>query len=128
MVRRLKEDVRTIAGGFPERKVVQVDLDGLPQDAPELVLSRLLNEYREVRLQRVEGDSKRKQAEAALLCRSEHPTRYDPQFLQPAARDADPGALPFTEPPRVEASTAAPEHAAAVKSQAVRSPTPRVTA
>jgi SNF2 family DNA or RNA helicase len=67
MVRRLKDDVRAIAGGFPERKVKQVDIAGLPQDAPELLLARLLDQYREVRQRRVEEASKRKQAEAALL-------------------------------------------------------------
>jgi len=67
MVRRLKDDVREIAGGFPKRCVVQVDLKNLPNDAPELALSRLLNEYRDVRARRVEGASKRKQAEAGLL-------------------------------------------------------------
>ncbi len=46
MVRRLKEDLREVAGGFPEREVVQVDIDGLPADAPELRLSALLDEYR----------------------------------------------------------------------------------
>lgn len=67
MVRRLKDDLRTVAGGFPERHVVQVDIKGLPEDAPELELSRFLNEYREVRARRVEGESKRKQAAAGLL-------------------------------------------------------------
>jgi len=67
MVRRLKEDVRQIAGGFPERKVVQVDLKGLPADSPELVLSTLLDTYRQVRQQRMSGATKRKQAEASLL-------------------------------------------------------------
>jgi SNF2 family DNA or RNA helicase len=39
MVRRLKEDIRQLVGGFPERKVVQIDLgpDVVPNDAPELV-------------------------------------------------------------------------------------------
>jgi superfamily II DNA or RNA helicase len=67
MVRRLKEDVREVAGGFPTRNVEQIDIDGLPKDAPELVLSHLLNEYRDVRQKRMEGVTKRKQAEAALL-------------------------------------------------------------
>jgi len=67
MVRRLKEDVREIAGGFPRRIVKQIDLSGLPQDAPELVLARLLDQYREVRKLRMSGATKRKQAEAALL-------------------------------------------------------------
>ncbi len=67
MVRRLKDDVREIAGGFPKRVVKQIDLTGLPPDAPELVLSKLLDQYREVRTQRMMRASKRKQAEAALL-------------------------------------------------------------
>lgn len=67
MVRRLKDDVREIAGGFPKRHIVQLDLKSLPDDAPELLLSRLLNEYRDVRARRVEGETKRKQAEASLL-------------------------------------------------------------
>lgn len=69
IVRRLKEDVRELVGGFPKRNVVQIDLgpDRVPPDAPELVLSRLLNEYRHVRQRRVEGESKRKQAAAGLL-------------------------------------------------------------
>jgi len=67
MVRRLKDDVREVAGGFPRRLVKQVDLSGLPEDAPELKLSSLLDQYRQVRLQRVAGATKRKQAEAMLL-------------------------------------------------------------
>ena len=49
MVRRLKEDLRAIAGGFPKRTVKQLDIDGLPLDTPELRLSELLDEYRELR-------------------------------------------------------------------------------
>lgn len=67
MVRRLKEDVREIAGGFPRRNVQQIDISGLDQDAPELILSRLLDQYRKTRQQRMMAASKRKQAEAALL-------------------------------------------------------------
>jgi superfamily II DNA or RNA helicase len=67
MVRRLKDDVREVAGGFPRREVRQIDISGLPDDAPELALSRLLDEYRDVRQHRVRDASKRKQAEAALL-------------------------------------------------------------
>ena len=40
MVRRLKEDIRAEVGGFPVRVVEPVVIDGLPEDAPELVLSR----------------------------------------------------------------------------------------
>jgi len=67
MVRRLKEDIRQIAGGFPVRNVIQVDLRNLPTDTPELKLSELLDEYRQVRQLRMTGATKRKQAEAALL-------------------------------------------------------------
>jgi SNF2 family DNA or RNA helicase len=67
MVRRLKEDIRQIAGGFPIRKVVQVDLKDLPSETPELKLSKLLDEYRQVRQLRMIGETKRKQAEAALV-------------------------------------------------------------
>ncbi len=67
MVRRLKDDIREVEGGFPKRKVVQVDIDGLPADAPELRLSALLDEYRQLREQRLKGETKRKQAAAGLL-------------------------------------------------------------
>lgn len=67
MVRRLKDDIREIAGGFPKRIPKQVDIASLPNDAPELKLSKLLDQYRQVRLQRVAGATKRKQAEAMLL-------------------------------------------------------------
>lgn len=67
MVRRLKDDIREVQGGFPKRHVVQVDIDDLPDDAPELALSRLLNQYRDLREERLAGQSKRKQASAGLL-------------------------------------------------------------
>jgi len=67
MVRRLKDDLREIAGGFPRREVVQIDIDGLPPDAPELVLAKLLDDYRALREQRLRGESRQRQAAAALL-------------------------------------------------------------
>lgn len=67
MVRRLKDDIREVAGGFPKRKPVQIDLPETAEQAPELQLSKLLDQYREVRQQRMAGATKRKQAEAALL-------------------------------------------------------------
>ncbi len=67
MVRRLKDDIRSLQGGFPRRTVRQVDLAGLPTDAPELVLASLLDEYREVRQRRLAEASKRQQAAGALL-------------------------------------------------------------
>ena len=67
MVRRLKEDIREIEGGFPKREVCQEDIKNLPANAPELALSTLLHQYRQVRQSRMEGLSKRKQAEHGLL-------------------------------------------------------------
>ncbi|MCK4306032.1 MAG: DISARM system SNF2-like helicase DrmD, partial [Candidatus Eisenbacteria sp.] len=67
MVRRLKEDIRAIQGGFPLRIVERVVIDGLPEDAPELELSRLLDEYRTTRDERFASTTKRAQAAAGLL-------------------------------------------------------------
>ena len=67
MVRRLKEDIRVTQGGFPERHVERVVIDGLPPDAPELELSRLLDEYRTAREERHANASGRAQAAAGLL-------------------------------------------------------------
>jgi superfamily II DNA or RNA helicase len=67
MVRRLKEDLRELQGGFPKRKIEREVIDNLPADAPELVLSRLLDEYRTVREQRFASTTRRAQAAAGLL-------------------------------------------------------------
>ena len=67
MVRRLKEDIREVQGGFPVRKIVRIGIDGLPPDAPELALSRLLDEYRTAREERLTATSRRAQAAAGLL-------------------------------------------------------------
>ena len=67
MVRRLKEDIREVAGGFPRRNAVQIDIDHLPEDAPELVLSKLLDEYRGLRDERMKNQTRKKQAAASLL-------------------------------------------------------------
>ena len=67
MVRRLKDDIREVQGGFPKRRVVQLDIDGLPADAPELRLFALLDEYRQLRELRLKNETKRKQAAAGLL-------------------------------------------------------------
>jgi SNF2 family DNA or RNA helicase len=62
MVRRLKEDIRDVQGGFPIRRVERVAIDGLPKGAPELVLSRLLDEYRTAREARLASTTRRAQA------------------------------------------------------------------
>ena len=68
MVRRLKEDLRRIRGGFPERIVEQVDIDGLPADAPELRLSLMLAELREMREARLaQGPRSARQAGMLVL-------------------------------------------------------------
>ena len=67
MVRRLKDDLREIQGGFPRRIVQRIELSDLPEGAPELVLSRLLDEYRNLREERLARASRRAQAAAGLL-------------------------------------------------------------
>ena len=67
IVRRIKEDIRAIQGGFPKRNVVQVTIDDLPSDTPELRLSELLNEYRETREERLKEETKSKQSASGLL-------------------------------------------------------------
>ena len=67
MVRRLKEDIRAEVGGFPKRIVEPVIIKGLPEDAPELVLSRLLDDYRNLRERRFRTATARGRAAAGLL-------------------------------------------------------------
>ena len=67
IVRRLKDDVRDIVGGFPIRKVIQHVLDNLPQNTPELHLATLLAEYQNLRTERLKGESVKKKATAELV-------------------------------------------------------------
>ena len=67
MERRIKEDVREVQGGFPEREVRPVVIDGLPEDAPELVPSCLLDEYRSLREERLKTGTARARAAALLV-------------------------------------------------------------
>ena len=67
MVRRLKEDIRQIQGGFPRRIVDRVVIDDLPPDAPEILLSELLDQYRTAREERHAATSQRARAAAGLL-------------------------------------------------------------
>ena len=67
LVRRLKSDIRQLEGGFPKRTVEQVDIDGLPLDAPELALAEKLNAYRLERERRLAGESRSRQAAGALV-------------------------------------------------------------
>ena len=67
MVRRIKEDIRKVQGGFPEREVRRIAIEDLPEDAPELVLSRLLDEYRGLREERLKNAPARARAAGGLL-------------------------------------------------------------
>ena len=67
MVRRLKEDIRAVRGGFPRREVVPMVIDDLPADAPELALSRLLDRYRALREERHAKAPAKARSAAALL-------------------------------------------------------------
>ena len=67
MVRRVKEDIREIQGGFPERAVRRIPIEDLPEDAPELLLSRLLDEYRGLREERLRNAPASARAAAGLL-------------------------------------------------------------
>jgi superfamily II DNA or RNA helicase len=71
MVRRLKGDLReVVTQGFPVRDVVQVDIEDLPADAPELRLPRLLSEYTDLRAARLRDERKSVQNAAALVTTS----------------------------------------------------------
>ena len=67
MVRRLKSDVRELSGGFPNRRVVQIDIDDLPADAAELTLAMKLDDYRKIRERRLESATAFQQAAGALI-------------------------------------------------------------
>lgn len=67
LIRRLKDDLRHLQGGFPERIVNPIVIDNLSSDAPELKLPQLLDEYAETRAQRLKSTSKRFQATSSLV-------------------------------------------------------------
>ncbi len=68
MVRRLKGDLRgRIASPIPERVPVQIDLDGLPADAPELVLAERLAEYSDILERRLAGAPNKAKAAGKLV-------------------------------------------------------------
>ncbi len=71
MVRRLKQDLREIGDSdFPQRQIMPIVIAGLDEDAPELKLSRLLQEYRACREERLKDVAKSKQATAMLVMTS----------------------------------------------------------
>ena len=70
MVRRLKQDLREIGEEFPQRYVLPIVVDNLPEDAPELKLSRLLQQYRNLREERLKDAAKSTQTTAMLVITS----------------------------------------------------------
>ena len=70
MVRRLKSDLRAVGEKFPKRSILRVEIDGLATDAPELALSRLLQDYRRARQDRLVGATRSQQASAMLVVTS----------------------------------------------------------
>ncbi len=69
MVRRLKDELREAVPGLklPKRDVVQHDISGLAEDAPDLALMRLLTQYRTLREKRLEGARRGEQTAANLV-------------------------------------------------------------
>jgi SNF2 family DNA or RNA helicase len=70
MVRRLKDDLREIGEDFPVRRVIQVDIDGLPEESAELRLSNLLADYRHARDSRLRDATKSIQIASGLVTTS----------------------------------------------------------
>jgi SNF2 family DNA or RNA helicase/plasmid stabilization system protein ParE len=70
MVRRLKDDLREIGEDFPLRKVIQVDIDGLPAESAELKLSNLLSDYRNARDSRLKDAARSIQIASGLVTTS----------------------------------------------------------
>ena len=71
MVRRLKRDLRAIGDrDFPQRHILPIVIDGLPADAPELILARLLQDYRTCREERLKDATKSVQNTANLVITS----------------------------------------------------------
>jgi len=70
MVRRLKSDLRAIGEQFPKRNILRVVIDRLPEDAPELTLSKLLQRYRRAREARLAQATNSERASAMLVVTS----------------------------------------------------------
>lgn len=66
MVRRLKEDLRRLQGGFPLRHVPRIAITGLPADAPELTLAAQLDQLDELRTRRLATARRSTQAAGRL--------------------------------------------------------------
>ncbi|MDF1738640.1 MAG: DISARM system SNF2-like helicase DrmD, partial [Verrucomicrobiales bacterium] len=107
MVRRLKDDIRLLAGGFPERIVAQVDIDGLPSNAPELVLNEMMDRYEELRREQVK-DEKQHIQNRSLIVFSHLQQRLlsSPEaFARTIAKHADTASRQFSPKSRVKILT-----------------------
>jgi ERCC4-related helicase len=67
MVRRLKQDLRSLGNDFPERLIIPILINNLPANTPELRLSELLQEYRILREERLKGVCRSQQNMAMLV-------------------------------------------------------------
>lgn len=67
MVRRLKSDLRALGHPFPERRIDEIVLDGLPQTTPELDLASRLDAYQELRETRLKTLPPGEQARGRLI-------------------------------------------------------------
>lgn len=67
LVRRLKDDLREIQGGFPKRVIREVAISGLTESAPELLLPQLLDQYATARAERLSRENSRTQAASQLV-------------------------------------------------------------
>lgn len=68
MVRRLKRDLREIDNSaFPDRQIVPIRVSHLPEDAPELELAKLLQQYRRCRNERLKMATESSRRTAMLV-------------------------------------------------------------
>jgi SNF2 family DNA or RNA helicase len=67
MVRRLKEDLRSLGQTFPERRIEPIIIRDLPENAPELVLAAQLSKYRDLRRNRLAPETASRRAQAELV-------------------------------------------------------------
>lgn len=67
MVRRLKEDIRQISGGFPKRVIVPEIIEASPEEATELQIAALLDDYRNLTEESLEQAARKKQIEFQLV-------------------------------------------------------------
>jgi hypothetical protein len=67
MVRRLKSDLRRLGHAFPRRRIEPIGLDNVSNEALELVLTKRLEQYRDLRMRRISKLPAHKAAFAKLV-------------------------------------------------------------